>query len=203
MYDLLKTNKIGQAYGFSCVLKNLTREDYIRLYIANNYLNYFEEEVPHFVDPMQNNNYAFNKFIEVKLEKPYNPCDITNDTYIFANCQNSCMRDRIKEKCNCTFPSYYNTKKKISCEKEIGWGCLHAEERKLELSCNQQCPISCQSRSFKTSFHSLYLKQKENESLTILTSYFNDLNYLYISQTQKLNSVDMLCNFAGIIGKYV
>ena len=174
----LKTEKIGQAYGISCVIRNLTREDNLRLYISDNYLNFFEEEVPYFVNQMQINNYAFSKFIEVKLEKPYNPCDTANDTYRFANCHSSCMRDGIKAKCNCTFPSFSSIKQNSFCHNEKGWECLHEIGNNLKLSCNQQCPFSCESRSFKGSFYSLYLKQKENESITTLTTYFNDLNYL-------------------------
>lgn len=95
----------------------------MHIYITDNYLNSYLN-----IDPIITlENFQTNKFIDIKktetetkLGEPYNECTEQSDmTYRQNNCIEKCINQKIKNKFNCSIPSYYRISGLEECGGEL------------------------------------------------------------------------------------
>jgi hypothetical protein len=176
------------------------------IYITDNYLNSFFNSNPlqlaegiHVV--------SFEKSVlQKRVNSPRFPClESENEVYRQINCIEICMNKEIKNKYNCSFPSYYTIEDLKPCgnrsngyKYEVYLTQLKTEFYKV---CENKCPKECDSIKLKIkSEESKYYN--ERNSIRIEFS-FSDLSSLEIIQIPKMNLFDIVSSVGGTLGLFI
>jgi len=158
-----------------------------------------------FFNPLSINKYIFSKFVEKKLEEPFNQCQKTEETsYRSGNCQQKCMMETVGRKCNCTFPGYYALQGKTFCSDGNGGAydqtleieCFRKfSEIELRSECKKKCPVSCETTTITSERYT-----RDHPELTIIEVYFSSLTFLQVSQVPKIYTIGAMTNIGNVIG---
>ncbi len=142
---------------------------------------------------------TFTKFIENKLEYPFNKCHKEKSTHNYHqdNCIDSCISEKIAIKYNCTQPGYYQMSQKSTCAEGRGF---HQE---FKIQCEQVCPEACDKTIYDVAIFTKSMNDKFTsddkikKKLLLVSASYSDLNYVAITQIPKSTMFDFISVIGG------
>lgn len=196
--ELLTTDKKHITFGFMLTFLMPDPLSRIRVFVADNYLNYLDYSTSFTLDPNVFVDIMFSRKIEKKLKNPYNPCQqMGNKTYRQQNCIFSCMLERVDERSNCTFPGLYRKKDKAICGFRSTW----SQVTQYHPDCAKQCPRECEITTYVSTVVSKVLNEhygySEHERIVAIRSFYQALSYIELSQIPKTTISDYFSIIGG------
>lgn len=186
----------------------------VQFYVTDNYFNSFLDVEPLSIDIMSSSVIGIVKAeVEKKLARPYNNCTHKNIKYRQLNCIEECINKQIKNKYNCSIPSYY----RIGALEECGGRLSNIRDSNLSVVtvlydnhinhiknltyefktfCKNECPEYCESVLLTTSI----LRKSNTYTFSFV---FTDLSTLYISQIPKMSLFSFISNIGGTLGLFI
>ena len=171
------------------------------LYVSDNYLNSFDNIVPIIFELKGSYDISVSKSIDKKLGYPYNPCtEMTNKTYRFANCFDSCIHTKVANKYNCSMKGYYKIQSLKECYSEPGiYPLVYNESIEFRDICRDECPKECESIIYASSSSKL----GDGQYIGFYEIHFSTFSYLEITQIPKLNFFSLISNIGGSLGLFI
>jgi len=196
--ELKKTNGTDSSKGLVIGFYMPNNLEVVLAYVVDNYLNYLDNSRTFYLFANNFFDFTFTKFIENKLEYPFNKCHKEKSTHNYHqdNCIDSCISERIALKYNCTLPGYYQMSKKSTCAEGSGF------RQEFQIQCEQVCPEACDKTIyavsvFTKSMNEIYTSdENQKKKLLLVAAYYSDLNYVAITQIPK----STLFDFISVIG---
>ncbi len=153
--EIKMSNSINHLEGLklSFYLKNAKQRIFYHLGEPNE--NHSYKEIKSSIDARHKRYLIIEKLVEVKLERPYNPCDsdrtikqsldlkIKNkmraDVYTQLVCYDACMNIYIEQNCNCSLVD------RIFVNYTECYNCFKNEHRLFNFTkrCSNLCPLEC------------------------------------------------------------
>lgn len=196
--------------------KNISRYEFIRFtpehssfyaYIGNNYLNSYLDKAP---IVLNYNSYYFltveQSDIENKLGEPYNQCENSLDKkYFQLNCIEECISMKIKNKYNCSVPSFYTIKGLKPCfeycpydfNATLNTTNMFFDEFRRE--CYEGCPKNCESIAYRMQVSGT----RDDYGSTYLLISFSDFSTFNITQIPKMNEFSLISGIGGSLGLFI
>lgn len=209
--NTLKSGSVGPSDGLSCNLNtDYTDLQKFKIYITDNKINAFSQELAYSLNYNVNNKFEFKKQLDIKLPEPFNPCQIKERSYSDINCQQECMVRLIHDTCDCTFPGYYMRKETSNCTERGTFfqatkpnDCYEYYKEEMKRTCEIECPMSCRSLAYEVTSFVSWLNAPDNTNMTNLEFYFNSLNVLKILEVKKITVFSTLSQIGGSISLFL
>lgn len=186
-----------EIFRFKVKLGNVT---YMDVFLTDYYTNVLHW--PQFIAGFGNNARGdfyidLSKSIEVKLEEPYNDCQLLADkTYRHVNCIAQCENNQSISKYNCTMGNYYSVSGYNVCAKDL------VSKSEFDLVCRKQCPQECHETKFKAVVSNIHSKHHSNDTV-LLDFFYSDTSYIEVSQMPKMNGFSLISNIGGALGLFI
>ena len=159
--------------------------------------------------------------IESRLGEPYNNCTRAQDiTYRQINCIEECINKEIKNKYNCSIPSYYTKAGLQTCGGQLKDRSISPSEHSRDkfdfyenhishivnltnefyYICLKICPLECETVRFDTRVVTSALA---GSSPAFFSFSMNDFSTLKITQIPKTILFSFISNNGGILGLFI
>jgi len=208
--DIKSTTTTGYFSGFFLML-NLPNDYSIYYYISDAYVKPTRSEIVKFLLPGRSSDIRLEKYVETKLEYPFNNCwnlnnlpdtplvrqlSAANITYRQVSCFELCFQNFVKK---------YALEHEIDEDKAI----LEEEVKNYDKvkNCNHLCPLECENTQYKISesifFFDEFSDSEFNKNNLQLLVAFDRLKYTKISQTPKTTLSSLVSNLGGSTGLFL
>jgi hypothetical protein len=204
---LFVANSLDEIFLFQINL-NLSF-DFINVFLSDNHDNILEwsQYVTSYSNRKGDNDVAkniedyreivFKKEVELKLEEPYNNCQIVSDiTYRQANCVAQCKNKKIFGRHNCTLGNFYSIPGYSFCSINVSYSS------EFDSDCKEDCPKECTSTQFQTLIDNRKMGSNSTQKLEFHVWPLG-LDYIEISQTPKMSGYSLLNEIGGALGLFV
>ncbi len=196
--------------------------DKLDVYISDNYLNSYLYFEPLKLES-KNKDHVLSIIkaeIESRLGEPYNNCTQAKDiTYRQMNCFEECINKEIKNKYNCSIPSYYTIAGLQTCGDQLKERSISQSEHfrdkfdfyenhmnyvvnltnEFYYICEKICPLECETVRFDTRVVTSALAN----SPAIFSFSMNDFSTLKITQIPKMNEFSLISSIGGSLGLFI
>ncbi len=198
---LFSFNSLDDYINFNIYLNPKINFYRLRVFLSDNYNNILDwsQYVTTSFNVKGSYIISIDKEVELKLEKPYNPCKNVNDfTYRKANCMVKCKSNHFLRKYNCSVRNYYSIPGLSFCSE---YGVSNFTE--FDSECKEQCPQECTTNKFSLFLNNLNIGSNFSEFELKFKFYYLDLSYTEISQTPKISGYSLLNEIGGALGLFV
>ena len=218
--DIFKIDVRG-SYPINNEIYQIT--DKLDVYISDNYLNSYLYFEPLKLES-KNKDHVLSIIkaeIESRLGEPYNNCTQAQDiTYRQMNCIEECINKEIKNKYNCSIPSYYTIAGLQTCGGQLKDRSTSQSEHTRDkfdfyenhmnyvvnltnefyYICEKICPLECETVRFDTRVVTSALA---SNSPAIFSFSMSDFSTLKITQIPKTILFSFISNIGGILGLFI
>lgn len=203
-FEIRINNEYYQNFSESQSAKYSIMNSYFAVFIGDAYFNSYLNTLP--LHLTRNNQHCLaieRTEFEMRLGQPYSRCDDSlNETYRQMNCIERCINRGVKNRYNCSIPSYYGVEGLDRCVGTIPKSqSIYADNhvriqrltREFYDNCVKECPGECESNRFS-------LKQIDSvarDGYTRLVFKFPDLSTLRIQQIPKMGQSSLISSIEG------
>ncbi len=221
--DTFKIDVKGSFPIYNIINEIYQITDKLDVYISDNYLNSYLYFEPLKLESKSKDHVLsiIKAEIESRLGEPYNNCTQAKDiTYRQMNCIEECINKEIKNKYNCSIPSYYTIAGLQTCGGQLNDRSISPSEHfrdkfdfyenhishivnltnEFYIICEKGCPLECETVRFDTRVVTSALA---SNSPAIFSFSMSDFSTLKITQIPKTILFSFISNIGGILGLFI